>query len=169
MRFTSIQLKEIRQSLNLADIIARQVSLKSSGGKLKGRCPFHDEKTPSFFVDQNRYYCFGCQARGDVFDYFMSMEGLTFPQAVERAASEAGYDLKELDPKEEEVLRQREARRNSFYELNEEATLWFEKHLEGTEGQVARSYLEGRGISKAFWEHYRLGYAPILGMLFVLR
>ncbi|MBU1240066.1 DNA primase [Myxococcota bacterium] len=162
MRFSAMQLKEIRQALNLADVIGRQVSLKLSGNRLKGRCPFHDEKTPSFFVDadKGRYYCFGCGVKGDVFDYLMAMDGISFSEAVERAASEAGVDIRSIDSKEEEELRRQETRRSALYNINDRACQYFQDQLYSPRGSTAREYLTGRGISTEMWEKYRLGYAP---------
>jgi DNA primase len=162
VKFSSSQIKEIRHTLNLADIIARQVPLKVSGGKLKGRCPFHDEKTPSFFVDaaQGRYYCFGCGAKGDVFDYLMLTEGLSFADAVKKAAFEAGVELQKMDPHEEREMRRREAVRNSLFSVNEKAAEYFENQLNSSKGREANEYLSQRGLGKKIIKKFRLGYAP---------
>ncbi len=158
MAFPPEFLDEIRARVALADVIGRRVKLVRRGRELLGLCPFHNEKTPSFSVveDKGFYHCFGCGAHGDVIGFVMRHENLPFPEAVERLAGEAGIAVPELSPEE----RVRERERHSIYSVVESACAWFEAQLTTPAGARARSYLEGRGVSAAMVETFHLGFAP---------
>jgi DNA primase len=123
-----------------------------------GCCPFHKEKSPSFKVENERrlYKCFGCGAGGDAFKWLTETEGLTFPEAVEKLASDAGVELPKWSPEDEA----REERRKSLYEIVEAACAFFEEQLQARGGAEARSYLQSRGSDDAAAKQFRLGYAP---------
>jgi len=123
-----------------------------------GCCPFHKEKSPSFKVENERrtYKCFGCGAGGDAFKWLMETEGLTFPEAVERLAGEAGVELPKWSPEDEA----REEKKKSLYEVIETACRFFEDQLRGANGGEARDYLVGRGLNGEVAKQFRLGYAP---------
>jgi len=152
------QLKEeIRSRINLADLIGNYVRLRKSGRRYIGLCPFHAEDTPSFSVnpEEGFYYCFGCKAAGDVFSFVMQMEGISFPEALERLATRVGIALPQKaaaggDPR----------LRNILYEVNRAAEAFFTHQLFLPQNQAARDYLLRRGISEETARHYRLGYAP---------
>ena len=142
--------EEIRARISLKELVGRYVELKPAGrGRYKGLCPFHKEKTPSFYVDEEKglFYCFGCKAGGDVFSFLEKIEGLTFAEALERLAAEAGVELPE---------RPREKKDKDLYQINALALAFFRREL----GERARRYLEGRGIRPTYVEAFQLGYAP---------
>ena len=151
-------LDEIRARVGLGDVIARHVSLKRAGRELKGLCPFHNEKTPSFTVSEEKgfFHCFGCGAHGDVIGFVMRQEGLSFPEAVERLAGEAGLEVPRATPEEREAAK----RAATLHEVMERACRFFEDELQGPRGGEARSYLARRGIDDETRARFRLGYAP---------
>ena len=156
-RFDQNFLDRIRDRVSLASLIGRKVSLKSKGRDHWACCPFHNEKTPSFKIseERKRYHCFGCGKDGDIFTYLVEAEGFTFPEAVERLAQEAGLELPKPDPKAAE----HEARRKSYKEIMELATQYFEARLHSHSAGEAQNYLIGRGLSLETIKLYRLGYA----------
>jgi DNA primase len=123
-----------------------------------GCCPFHKEKTPSFKVENERrtYHCFGCSAGGDAFKWLTETEGLTFPEAVEKLAGEAGVELPKWSAEDEA----REDRRKSLYEIVGVACTFFEGQLHTRGGEIARDYLQSRGLNGEAAKQFRLGYAP---------
>ena len=162
-RFTPQILDEIRNRLTLSDIVGRRVTYdKRKSQPQKGDfwacCPFHNEKTPSFHVDDRRniYHCFGCGVTGDHFRFLTEKEGLSFPEAVERLADEAGVQLPKLDPREVE----REKKRGSLYDVVALAQQFFLEQLQGPLGSAARGYLQKRGLSLETQRHFGIGFAP---------
>ncbi len=151
-------LDEIRARLSLAEVIGRRVRLTKRGREHSGLCPFHNEKSPSFTVSEDKgfFHCFGCGAHGDVIGFVMRSEGLSFPEAVERLAGEAGLQVPVASPEE----RQRQRRQADVFEALERATAWFEAQLKGPAGAEARRYLEGRGLRPETVAAFRLGFAP---------
>ena len=133
MAFSPQFLDEIRARLTLSDIIGRSVKLTRKGREHTGLCPFHNEKTPSFTVsdDKNFYHCFGCGAHGDVISYVIENDGLSFPDAVERLAAEAGLEVPASTPQE----REREQRRAELVDVVEAACLFYESTLWGGAGR----------------------------------
>jgi DNA primase len=158
MAFPPAFLDELRLRLPLSQVVGRQVRLQRRGREHSGLCPFHSEKTPSFTVsdDKGFYHCFGCGAHGDVIGFVMQNEGLSFPEAVERLAGEAGLELPRSTPEE----RERERHRGDLYDVVETAAAWFETQLRSGSGAGARAYLERRGLSEQAIGEFRLGYAP---------
>jgi DNA primase len=132
--------------------------LTKRGREHSGLCPFHNEKTPSFTVsdDKGFYHCFGCGAHGDVIKFVQETEGLSFPEAIERLAAEAGMQVPRQSPQE----RERAERAASLYDVVEAAAAWFQEQLQGESGQGARRYLQGRGLDAPVWQRFRIGYAP---------
>ncbi|MEE1557460.1 MAG: CHC2 zinc finger domain-containing protein, partial [Alphaproteobacteria bacterium] len=135
-------LAELRSRVGLVDLVGRRVKLTRRGREHTGLCPFHNEKTPSFTVNEDKgfYHCFGCSAHGGAIDFVMNTEGLSFPEAVERLAGEAGMEVPQS------ALRDREAeeRRKNLYDVMQIAADWFEGQLAGLAGDGARQYIEGR-------------------------
>ena len=158
MTFPPQFLDEIRTRVPLEGVIGKRVRLARRGRELLGLCPFHKEKTPSFTVNEDKgfFHCFGCGAHGDVIGFVMRDEGLSFPEAVERLAGDAGLALPARDPR----AAAREKQRLSLFEVVEAAAKWFEVELAGPRGAQARRYLEGRGVDEATRATFRLGYAP---------
>lgn len=158
-------LEEIKRRISLVDIVSVRVNLKKSGRNYKGNCPFHGEKSPSFFVfpETESYYCFGCHESGDIFGFTMKTEGLGFSEALEQLAARAGVQLPERNPKdaaETAEEQSRKAERERLKEINAVAATYFQHLLTNSkEGQVARDYLTKRGISREAIELFGLGYA----------
>jgi len=155
------KLQELRDRVDVVAVVQRRVPLKKSGRDWKGLCPFHGEKTPSFYVvpDKKMFHCFGCGASGDALKFVMQTEGRSFREAVEQLATEAGVDLTPPDPEEA----RRSARRAALAEVNEKACTFYERVLwEHPKGEVARTHLRERGITEDTAKAWRLGYAPNL-------
>lgn len=165
MRYPPSLLDEIRARLPVSAVVGRKVRLVKAGREWKGLSPFNAEKTPSFFVNDQKgfYHCFSSGKHGDIFAFLMETEGTPFPEAVERLAAEAGVPLPATTP---EMTREEE-RRNDLYDVVERAAAFFEEMLESAAGREARSYLERRGIGATTRRAFRLGYAP--GGRFALR
>ena len=153
--------EDIKSRLNAAEVIGRDVRLQRAGRYLKGLCPFHQEKTPSFFVfgERGTFRCFGCGEGGDLFTYVMRRDGSSFPDALRLLAGEAGVELRaqERDP---EADRQRRLTRSA---LEEAANLMHRMLREAPEATGTRDYLEERGVSAEMLTAFRLGYAPARG------
>ncbi|WP_238183450.1 DNA primase [Methylobacterium trifolii] len=158
MRYPPHILEEIRTRLPASDVVGRRVKLKKAGREWRGLSPFNAEKTPSFYVNDQKqfYHCFSSGKHGDVFTFLMETEGLSFPEAVERLAGEAGVVL----PVPSADTREVESRRRGAVEVMEMAALWFEERLRGPGGAGARAYLDGRGLSPDIRARFRMGYAP---------
>ena len=140
MRYPSDILDEIRTRLPVSAVVGRKVRLKKAGREWKGLSPFNAEKTPSFFVNDQKgfYHCFSSGKHGDIFTFLMETEGLSFPEAVERLAAEAGVALPTIS---REAERGRRSRRKSLHEVMELAAAFFEAQLQGRAGAAARDYL----------------------------
>jgi len=158
MAFSPDFLDEIRARIGLADLIRGRVRLTAKGREFQGLCPFHNEKTPSFTVNEQKgfYHCFGCGAHGGVFDFVMQSEGLSFRDAVEKLAADAGLQVPVDTPEE----RDRARRRQTLHDVMEVAAAYFEKTLRMPEGKTASNYLRGRGVDDPAIARFRLGYAP---------
>ncbi|MBY0322686.1 MAG: DNA primase [Reyranella sp.] len=159
MAFPPGFLDELRARISLSDIVGRKVTLKrKSGAEYSGLCPFHNEKTPSFTVNDKKafFYCFGCHEKGDAVGFVMKTEGLSFPEAVEKLAHEVGLPV----PRETPVDRQRAERVSTLQQVVEEATRWFQKQLRLPVGRQGLDYLRGRGLEDAVIDDFRLGFAP---------
>ncbi len=155
--------QNVKQQADIVKIVEGYIRLRNAGGhRFKGLCPFHKEKTPSFNVNggsQQFYYCFGCQASGDVFTFIEKIENVTFPEAVRTVAQKCGIPLPKQEfssPEQAAEARQRA----KLLDLHEAATVWFEEQLRGPEGALARDYLAGRGLLDEGIREFRIGYAP---------
>src|SRR5579885_3379945 len=158
MSFPPRFLDELRARVSLAEIIGRRVKLVRRGREFIGLCPFHNEKTPSFSVveDKGFYHCFGCGAHGDVISYVMQSEGQGFLDAVEELARRAGLEVPKPTPEE----RDRAVRIVGLQDAAEAACGVVEASLRGAEGQAARQYLAQRGLDEPTIRRFRLGFAP---------
>jgi DNA primase len=149
---------EVRARADLVEIIGEFVPLNKSGKEWKGQCPFHDDRTPSFYVDPDKgfYKCFGCGESGDVFTFLMKRSGMEFLDAVRSLAGRYGIEIREVtgNQGEEDPFR-------AHYEANAFAQEWFRRQLLDPEvGKRGRAYLEGRGIGEGAAERFGLGFAP---------
>lgn len=146
-------LEEIKSRLDVVELIQSYIRLQKAGINYKANCPFHGEKTPSFFVSPSRqiWHCFGCGKGGDVFKFIMEIEGHDFPEAMRLLADRAGVLLKREDP----VIR---SERNRLYDICEETTRVFEKSFLLT--PAARTYMKNRGVSEITLKEFRVGFAP---------
>lgn len=158
MRFPPSLLDEIKARLPVSQVVARKVALKRAGRELKGLSPFKQEKTPSFFVNDHKgsWFDFSSGQNGDIFKFLMLTEGLSFPDAVERLAEEAGLPLPKASAHEVEVHDQRER----LFALLEAATAFFMAQLRSPAGAEARRYLERRGLAERGIANFRMGFAP---------
>ena len=157
----------VRNSADLVRVVSDYVSLKQTGPTFKGLCPFHSEKTPSFTVhrDKQFFYCFGCHAGGDVFNFVMLAEKVPFPEAVEIVAEKCGIPIpasKGLDDKKSDERKQ-------LFEIHEQASAYFEQMLSRDEAAPARQVIEKRRVGEVFAKKFQLGYAPATGLLNHLR
>ena len=158
MAFSPQFLDELRTRTVLVDVVGKRVRLTRKGHEHHGLCPFHKEKTPSFTVNEDKgfYHCFGCGAHGSAIDFVMNIDGLSFPETVERLAGEAGMEVPVDSPQERERAKQRQ----TLYDVMEAATVFYEQKLRMPEGRAALDYLHGRGLNDAIIATFRLGFAP---------
>ena len=157
-QFSAEFLDELRARLPLADIVGRRVKLTKRGREYVGLSPFQKEKTPSFTVvpDKGFFHCFSSGEHGDVITWVMKTEGLSFPEAVEKLAGEAGLALPQRTPED----KARSERRKTLQEALEAAADWFSARLHAKEGAEALAYLKRRGLGEETLRRFRLGYAP---------
>ena len=149
----STPVEQIKERLSIVDVISSYLKLERAGRSFKAKCPFHNEKTPSFFISpaRNSFYCFGCNKGGDIFSFVQEFEGLDFVGALRVLAQRAGVELKRIDPK----VRSHYAR---LYLVLEKATRFFEAEL--AKSKEARTYLLDRGLAAETVKNWRLGFAP---------
>lgn len=149
----SSSVEKIKERLSITDVVSAYVKLEKAGSSYKAKCPFHNEKSASFFVspDRGTYYCFGCGAKGDIFTFVEEFEGLEFRQALVNLANRAGIEL-------ETENRQEKSEKDNLLRVMELATKFFEENL--AQDRDVQDYLFGRGLKKETTESWRLGYAP---------
>ena len=158
-RITQADIDEVKARVNIADVIGERVALKSAGiGSMKGLCPFHDEKSPSFNVrpQVGFYHCFGCGESGDVYTFLRQMDHLSFTEAVERLAARVGYTLHY----EEGGAAPETSGRTRLYAANAAAAEWFRQQLMSPEADAGRRFLGQRGFDAGAAAHFGVGYAP---------
>ena len=153
------EIEEVKARLDIADIVGQYVQLQRAGRSYKAPCPFHSEKTPSFFVspDRQSWHCFGaCGTGGDVFSFVMRREGIEFSEALGVLAARAGVALPERQRRPEE-----ERERERSYAANEAAARWYHELLvSGDPGKAAREYIQGRGVDEPTAEAFLVGFSP---------
>lgn len=151
---------QLRNQVDIADVISQDIQLKKQGKNLMGHCPFHEDATPSFSVNEEKqyFYCFSCHRSGDVFSYLEQAHDLSFMEAVEQVATTAGVDL----PRESNGPSGESASPNTpLYRLHEEASRLYHHVLVNTvAGQPALNYLTKRGLSRELIDQFNLGFAP---------
>src|ERR1051326_6630929 len=157
MRFPPTFLDEIRARLSVSEVVGKRVKLKKAGREWKGLSPFQQEKTPSFFVNDQKqaWFDFSSGLNGNIFDFLMKTEGVGFPEAVERCAAMAGLALPAATPDAARF----EQRRRTLHDIMELAAKYFQDTLASRLGAKARGYLADRAISPATQLQFRLGYA----------
>lgn len=157
-RFSEQFIDELKSRVRISDVVGRKVKLIKKGKEWSGLSPFTAEKTPSFYVnDQKQFFKdFSSGKFGDVITFLQETERLSFSEAVERLAGEAGMQL----PSDTPQAKAERSRKGRLMDVCEAATKFFEDQLRGPDGGKARAYLEGRGLKPSSWEKYRLGYAP---------
>lgn len=158
MKIPQSFIEELKARLRVSEVVGQKVALRRAGREFIGLCPFHKEKSPSFSVNDEKgfFHCFGCGAHGDAIGFLKDSEGLSYPEAVERAAGLAGLAMPRFSREEIE----REAKHESQQQVVEAVAAWFEAQLESGEGRLAREYLAQRGITPETVAKFRLGYAP---------
>ena len=159
-RIVREDIERLRETARLVDIAGDYTRMQPAGGRWKGRCPFHDEKTPSFTVEPSRnlYHCFGCGKGGDIFDFLQSIEGIDFVEAVEHLARRMGVTLRyeQLSAGQQRAL----GRRTTLVQVNTAAMEFFRERLMADEGIPARDYLKQRGFGRNEADRFGLGWAP---------
>ena len=158
MALTPQWLDELRSRITLSALIGRTVKVTKAGREYKACCPFHNEKTPSFTINDEKgfYHCFGCSAHGDAIRWMTDRRGLSFMDAIKELAAEAGMDVPAPDPK----AAQRAEKANNLYDVMAAAQDWFVAQLQGLDGAGARAYLEQRGLSANTIKEFGFGFAP---------
>jgi DNA primase len=158
MRFSPSFLEEIKARLAVSEVVRSRVKLTKAGREWRGLSPFTSEKTPSFFVNDQKgaWFDFSAGRNGNIFDFVMATEGLSFAEAVERLAAMAGLAV----PKPSREAEAQEKARAGLHEVLEHAALYFSAMLAGRGGARARAYLEGRGVTPEYQARFRLGFAP---------
>ena len=150
---SSSSVDKIKERLSIVDVISSYLKLEKAGGNFKANCPFHNEKTPSFFISPARgsYYCFGCGVKGDIFTFVEQFEGLDFKGALKVLADRAGVPLESYNPKEQ-------TEKDRLYQVMETAALFYEREF--LENKEAQEYVKSRGITDETRKIFRIGYAP---------
>src|SRR6476659_1874326 len=160
-RISDSSKEKVREAVDIVDLINHYTDLRRNGSQYMGRCPFHEDNSPSFSVNPHDkvYHCFGCGVGGDVFKFVQEKEGLDFAAAIEYLADQFNVEIEyeELDPKAQERQKERER----LFELLERATKFYERTLaDSDEAAPARAYLASRGFSPEVLAKFRVGYSP---------
>ena len=152
----------VREKARIDEVVGDYVTLRNAGGgSMKGLCPFHDEKSPSFNVNPQRafFHCFGCQEGGDVITFLMKIDGLTFTEAVERLADKVGIALRREEGDDRDD-RPKGPPRQRLVEANRAAQSYYAEQLSASEGLAGRRFLDERGFDQACADHFGMGFAP---------
>jgi DNA primase len=154
-RFENDDIDQVRERADIVEVIGEHVRLKRAGRQWRGLCPFHEEKTPSLYVDPDKkvYHCHGCHAGGSVFTFLEQAEGLSFPEAVEALAQKVGVELRETSQG-----RKGPSPRARLYALQEAAVQKYREALVAKDAEPVRSYLESRGITPDLIDRYSIGF-----------
>lgn len=151
-------LDDLRSRITLSDVVGKKVKLTRAGREFKACCPFHMEKSPSFYVNDDKqfYHCFGCGAHGSAFDFVMNTENLSFIEAVEALALKAGMQVPQSSPQEIEKAK----KEKSLYTLMDDAAKFMERALREPSSRVGYDYIRERGVPEEVISAFRIGYAP---------
>lgn len=163
MRYSDDIIEEVRQKNDIVDVVSQYVKLTRKGSSYFGLCPFHNEKTPSFSVTPGKqmYYCFGCGAGGNVFNFIMEYENYTFGEALKHLADRAGVELPQIEYSKE--VREKAQERAELLEINKQAAQYFYYQLRTEKGAQGYQYLAGRGLSEETMRKFGLGYSDKFG------
>ena len=163
MRYSDDIIEEVRQKNDIVDVVSQYVKLTRKGSSYFGLCPFHNEKTPSFSVTPGKqmYYCFGCGAGGNVFNFIMEYENYTFGEALKHLAARAGVELPKIEYSRE--VREKAQERAELLEINKQAAQYFYYQLRTEKGAQGYQYLTGRGLSEETMRKFGLGYSDKFG------
>jgi DNA primase len=158
MRFSASLIERLRSHFLISEVVGKRMAIKKHGREYHGLCPFHNEKTPSFTVNDEKsfFHCFGCGAHGDAIEFVRRYERVPYPEAVELLAREGGIEIAGPSPEERRKVEQEK----TLYDVVEAACAWFEKQLLAPCGMVAKDYIERRGIRPETIRQFRIGYAP---------
>lgn len=163
MRYSDDIIEEVRSKNDIVDVVSQYVRLTKKGNSYFGLCPFHNEKTPSFSVTPGKqmYYCFGCGAGGNVFNFIMEYENYTFGEALKHLADRAGVELPKIEYSRE--VRQKAQEKAELLEINKQAAQYFYYQLRTEKGQTGLDYLKNRGLSEETMRKFGLGYSERAG------
>ena len=163
MRYSDDIIEEVRQKNDIEDVVSQYVKLTRKGSSYFGLCPFHNEKTPSFSVTPGKqmYYCFGCGAGGNVFNFIMEYENYTFGEALKHLADRAGVELPKIEYSRE--VREKVQERTELLEINKQAAQYFYYQLRTEKGEQGYQYLTGRGLTEETLRKFGLGYSDKFG------
>lgn len=158
MSLTPAFLDELRARTTLSALVGKSVKLTKAGRQHKGCCPFHNEKTPSFYVNDDKgfYHCFGCSAHGDAIRWLTDQQGLSFMDAVKELAATAGLEMPAPDPQ----FAARADQHQTLYDVMAKAAAWFQTQLNDTVSEAAQAYLKSRNIPPALAQHFGIGWSP---------
>ena len=159
MRYSDDIIEEVRQKNDIVDVVSQYVKLTRKGSSYFGLCPFHNEKTPSFSVTPGKqmYYCFGCGAGGNVFNFIMEYENYTFGEALKHLAERAGVELPQIEYSKE--VQEKARQKAELLEINKQAAQYFYYQLRTEKGQQGYQYLASRGLSEETMRKFGLGYS----------
>ncbi|MGP8153437.1 MAG: DNA primase, partial [Smithella sp.] len=160
MHFDKSKIEEIKNRVDIVDLVSEYLTLKKAGRNFTGLCPFHQEKTPSFSVNRDKqiFYCFGCGEGGNVITFLMKIADKTFPEAIKDLAEKTGVILPLISSGKEG--RQKDSLKEGIINLNLKAAQQFSRNLFSPAGNIARKYLQNRGIAEEIIKQFRLGYVP---------
>ena len=163
MRYSDDIIEEVRQKNDIVDVVSQYVRLTRRGSTYFGLCPFHNEKTPSFSVTPGKqmYYCFGCGAGGNVYNFVMEYENYTFGEALKHLADRAGVELPKIEYSRE--VREKAEQRAELLEINKQAAQYYYYQLRTEGGKIGYQYLSGRGLSEETMRKFGLGYSDKFG------
>jgi len=158
MRFAPSFIERVKNHFVLSEVIGKRIAIKRHGREYQALCPFHNEKSPSFTINDEKgfYHCFGCGAHGDAISFVMQHDRASYPEAVELLARDAGIALPEISP---EQFKKAEAEK-TLYDVTETACQWFQRQLQSPSHVLAWEYAKQRGISPESIRQFRIGYAP---------
>jgi DNA primase len=159
LKFPQEFIDRVREATNIVPLISQYVQLRRGGGNYVGLCPFHNEKSPSFSVSEDKqvYYCFGCKASGNVFTFVQNYQGLTFPETIEYLARRASLTL----PAQTEQRDPQAELRNTFFKINALASQFFHSQVKNLPpDHEVKKYLATRGLNEELVDAYKIGYAP---------
>lgn len=160
-RIRESSIEALRERINLVEVVSQTVSLRKSGSRFMGKCPFHEDSSPSFLVDDKHYHCFGCKAHGDAIAFEIGRTGCTFPEAVESLARKFNFTLEyESNSNESEQDRKLREQKRSMSHILGEVTRAYTQYLWSSDGRMALDYLRARGFSDESIKDWEIGLSP---------